>query len=72
MLKIIKGEFKNENINAILEQLSLEQKNLYIERLIKLHSKEYLLYTTKFHGIYHSEKVMLFAYLIGLTMQKNN
>lgn len=71
MLKIIKGEFKNENINAILEQLSLEQKNLYIERLIKLHSKEYLLYTTKFHGIYHSEKVMLFAYLIGLTMQKN-
>lgn len=71
MAEIFEGKIYNEEINLILNNLNNEEKDFYIKHLIKLHSKKYLLYKTNFHGIYHSEKVMLFAYIIGLNLKKN-
>jgi len=53
-------------INEELQTLTDSQKNFLLNKLHILHKNKELLYKTHFHGLYHSEKVMLFAYLIGV------
>lgn len=53
-------------IDKELQTLTDSQKNFLLNKLHILHKNKELLYKTHFHGLYHSEKVMLFAYLIGV------
>lgn len=53
-------------IDKELQTLTNSQKNFLLNKLHILHKNKELLYKTHFHGLYHSEKVMLFAYLIGV------
>lgn len=58
----------------ILEGLNKEEKSKYnikeIEKIIN-DIDEKQLYPSKFHGLYHSEKVTFFAYLIALNQELN-
>ena len=43
--------------------LNKEDENFLIEKIKEI-KKQYL-YSSSFHGLHHSEKVLLFSYLIG-------
>ena len=56
-----KGEF--EQLNYYFDKLSLEQQEYFINKIKNM--KRDKLYKSPIHGKYHSEKVCLFAYLLG-------
>ena len=67
--RIFRGDIDISNtveVSKILENLSFEAKAFYLQKLAFLYSNKEYLYKSAFHGIYHSEKVMLYAMIIGL------
>ena len=67
--RIFRGDIDISNtveVNRILENLSFEARTFYLQKLAFLYSNKEYLYKSAFHGIYHSEKVMLYAMIIGL------
>lgn len=73
-------------MDSILNQILLKKVNSHIDYLSSLVSKEDIdnlinitngikkdkLYQSPIHGLYHSEKVMLFSYLIGKDLNLND
>ncbi len=55
--------FKNINLNENDIEILIKQLN---------NMKEDFLYKSKFHGLYHSEKVLLFSYLLGKNQGLND
>ena len=67
--RIFKGDIKlseTEEIKRVVAGLSIDAKTFYLEKLENLYLHKEYLYKSNFHGIYHSEKVMLYALIIGL------
>ena len=67
--RIFKGDIKlseTEEIKRVVAGLSTDAKTFYLEKLENLYLHKEYLYKSNFHGIYHSEKVMLYALIIGL------
>lgn len=67
--RIFKGDIEiseTKEIKRCLDDLSTDAKTFYLEKLANLYLHKEYLYKSNFHGIYHSEKVMLYALVIGL------
>lgn len=54
-----------KEISKILDNLDAFEKEFYLEKLKFLYEHKDYLYKSNFHGLYHSEKVMMYALIIG-------